>query len=420
MLCLRAPPWAGPVIAVAVGLSVSTLHTVWHPYWNQLWGLAVFPWALLFGWRLVLDGGRGVAALFVLMLIELGLAYPLALPYPVLIIGALAIAHQRYRLAPTLLRSRSWLVGALAVLVLAPAMVGAALKLGQGISQLFSSRGGLWGGDIVHNLAIGDFVGTGGGLVPGVCRAGRGGVCPDGAAAPQRRALGASLAALCLLDLRFRLDRQGAYMDYKHLSFVGALVLTLAATGVTRLVDGGTGRLRSRLAVRGGLGVLAGFVLGLGWAVPALTQGHREMLSSQPQVGPELFQVRQWAQTLPPGSSVRVDVPPSGLQLWAVYMLSPHPVDASSPVLYTTYAHAVYGLRADYSLSLSYVVGPSGRRATGPASAARGGPAAAPQRSVPAVADPLARAAALDSLGGLTGAGRAVVGAVAAEGRSCR
>ena len=59
-----------------------------------------------------------------------------------------------------------WVVVVLAVLVLAPAVAGAALKLGQGISQLFSSGGGLWGGDIVHNLPLGSFVGTGGGAVP--------------------------------------------------------------------------------------------------------------------------------------------------------------------------------------------------------------------------------------------------------------
>ncbi|MGB9185126.1 MAG: hypothetical protein WCB67_13775, partial [Solirubrobacteraceae bacterium] len=350
VLCLHAPSWAGPVIAAAVGLAVSTLHIVWHPYWNQLWGLAIFPWALVFGWRLVLDGGRGTAALCGLMLLELGLAYPLALPYPVLIIGALAIAHERYRLAPRLLRPRSWAAGIIAVLVLAPAVVGATIKLGQGIAQLFSSRGGLWGGDIVHNQPLGSFVGTGGGLVPGLLVLAVAVLALTSLPRRSAIALAASLAVLCLLDLRFRLDRQGAYMDFKHLSFVGALTLTLAATGVARLLAG-----------RGGRAMGAGVLLALVWAGAALTQGHREMLASQTQVDPELFQVRQWARTLPAGTSVRVDVPPSGLQLWAVYMLSSHPVDASSPVLDTTYAHAIYGLRADYSLSLRYLASSSGR-----------------------------------------------------------
>jgi hypothetical protein len=358
VLCLRAPPWSGPLIAVAVALTLSTLHSVWHPYWNQLWGMAMFPWALVFGWRAVLDGGRATIALFVLMLLELGLAYPLALPYPILIVGALAVAHQRWRVASQLLRSRSWVVGALTLVVLLPAVVGAGLKLAQGVGQLFSSTGGLWGGDIIHPLAFGTFVGTDGGIVPAlivvaVAGAGLAGVRLPGRASlpglPRRSALalGISIALLCLLDLRFRLDGQGAYMDFKHLSFLGLLVLTVAAAGLARWAGRGNA---TAIAVSGVLGVM--------WAIAALPVGHREMLTSQPQVGPQLLAVRRWAHELPPGASVRVDVPPSGLQLWAVYMLGSHPVDTPTPLLYTTYAHAVYGLRADYSLSLHYVSEP--------------------------------------------------------------
>jgi hypothetical protein len=344
VLCLRAPPWAGPAIGAAVALSVATLHIVWHPYWNQLWGLAMFPWALLFGWRLVTGPAtRGVAVLFALMLLELGLAYPLALPYPLLIIGVLAIAHRRYLLAPQLLRSRSWIVGLLAVLVLAPAVAGAAIKLGQGIQQLLSSHSGLWGGDITTLLPVGDFVGTGGGAVPAFlvlivagCALAR---------LPRRSAvaLGISLAVLCLLDLRFRLAGDGAYMDFKHLSFVGALVLTLAATGVTRL-----------LSERRGLALAGGAVLALAWAGAAVVQGHRESVNTPQQVNAAMLQIRQWAARLEPDASVRVDIPPSGVQLWAVYMLGRHPVDSLDPVVGTTYAHAAYGGRADYSLSLRY------------------------------------------------------------------
>jgi hypothetical protein len=44
-------------------------------------------------------------------------------------------------------------------------------------------------------------------------------------------------------------------------------------------------------------------------------------------------------------------------------MLGAHPVDSPTPVLFTTYAHAPSGLRADYSLALRYypVPGPDGR-----------------------------------------------------------
>ncbi len=54
----------------------------WHPYWNQLWGLALFPYALLFGWHALAARSGRAATLFVLFLVALELAYPLALPYP--------------------------------------------------------------------------------------------------------------------------------------------------------------------------------------------------------------------------------------------------------------------------------------------------------------------------------------------------
>jgi hypothetical protein len=74
-----------------------------------------------------------------------------------------------------------------------------------------------------------------------------------------------------------------------------------------------------------------------------------------------MFQIRSWANRLPRGASVRVDIPPTGVQLWAVYMLGAHPVDSPTPILNTTYAHAPLGVRADYSLSRDYSISASGR-----------------------------------------------------------
>jgi hypothetical protein len=103
--------------------------------------------------------------------------------------------------------------------------------------------------------------------------------------------------------------------------------------------------------------VVTGGVLALVWTVAALAQDGPYGLDSTAQVTPQMFQIRQWAAKLPHGASVRVDIPAEGLggfQLWAVYMLGDHPVDSPTPVLHTTYAHADYGYRADYSLSLRY------------------------------------------------------------------
>ncbi len=348
--CLGAPEVAGPGIAAAIGISWLTLHLGWHPYWNQLWGMALFPYALLFGWHAIAERDGPAAILFVLLLVALELAYPLALPYPVLICVALLIAYRRRPRIPRFARRHAWAMGIVAVLVLGPAAAAAAVKLWDALSQIFSTHSSLWGGDVTSLIPVGWFVGTGGGVLPALAVLA---VAALGVQGLRRRigvALGVVLALLLLLDIRFRTASTGAYMDFKHLSFVGLLVLVLAATATARLVFS-----RSRVAV------LAGLLIAAGWTVAALHRSGTEGKTTGVQVTSELFQVRTWADRLPKGASVRVDVPASGAQLWAVNMLGNHPVDAPDPVLSTTYAHAPYGTRAQYSLSLRYALNPNPR-----------------------------------------------------------
>ncbi len=240
----------------------------------------------------------------------------------------------------------------MAVLVLAPAVVGAAPKLEHGVSQLFSPNSALWGGDVTTFMPLGRFVGTGGGVIPALIVAA---IALLGLRLLPRRvawAAGVGILALGLVDIRFRVTSWGSYMDFKQLSFVGTLIVTLAVAGMAGLI-----------AERRPAPVAAGTLLGLAWVAAALIQDHGEVTATKPQVTAEFFQIRDWATRLPPGASVRVDIPPSGTQLWAVYMLGSHPVDSSTPVLHTTYAHAAYGVRADYSLSLRFYPrpGPGGR-----------------------------------------------------------
>lgn len=350
--CLRAPPLCGPLVAAAIGLSVIVLHLAWHPYWNQLWGLAILPYALLFGWQALerLDVRLGLACMATVVMLVL--AYPLALPDALVLLVALAIAYRRRPRLIALARSRSWLLVAVAVLVLAPAVIGAALKLEQGLSQLFSFNTALWGGDVTTFMPLGRFVGTGGGVIPALVVAA---IALLGLRRLPRRvgwAVALGILVLGLVDIRFRVTTLGSYMDFKQLSFVGTLVVTLAVAGVAGLIAG-----------RRPTPVAAGALVGLAWVAAALIQDHGEAKATKPQVTAELFQIRDWARRLPPGASVRVDVPPSGTQLWAVYMLGSHPVDSPTPVLGTTYAHAPYGTRADYSLSLRFypTPGPGGR-----------------------------------------------------------
>jgi hypothetical protein len=321
------------------------------------------PYVLLFGWQALEHLDLRLGVLCALMTVMLALAYPLALPDPLVILLGLAIAYRRRPHPIAMLRSRSWIWALLAIVVLAPALAGAAVKLEQGVSQLLTPGGALWGGDVTRLLPVGWFVGTGGGLIPALAVAA---VAVVGLRRLPRVvgwAVALAIGVLVLVDIRVRLASDGAYMDFKQLAFVGTLVLGIAAAGVTGLVAEGLAALRGaigrqRLALAGGAALAA-----LGWAAAAGAQDHHEIAGTKAQVTPEMFQIRAWAARLPPRASVRVDIPASGVQLWAVYMLGAHPVDSPTPVLYTTYAHAPYGWRADYSLALRFypVPGPDGR-----------------------------------------------------------
>jgi hypothetical protein len=343
---LGVPRRGGPVVAAVIGFSWVAQYLAWHPYWNQLWGTALMPFTVLFGWRALASRDGRAAILFLISLVMLWFAYPLALPYPVVIVGALLIAYWQRPRMPQLAGWRAVAAIAAAVLLLLPAIAGSVLKLEEAISQLLSPHSSLWGGDIFKFLPFGRFVGVGGGAVPAVIvlvvACGGLWVLPR----RPRIAVGLVLGALCLLDLRFRLVSSGTYMDFKHLSFVGTMVLTLAASAVVRL-------LWSRRALLLG----AGAVLAVVWIGAALVLDRSDAISQGDQVTAAEFQLRDWAARLPAGASVSVDIPPEhggGVQLWAVYMLGDHPVNSPTPVIGTTYAYAAKGGRADYSLDLRY------------------------------------------------------------------
>jgi hypothetical protein len=341
--CFGAPAWAGPLIAALIGFTWILQYLAWHPYWNQLWGTALMPYTLLFGFQALerRDGRAAVAC--GLLLLMLWFAYPLALPYPLVILLAALITYWRRPPRPTFSSWRGAVAALFILALLTPAVVGSVLKLKEAIVQLLTPGSALWGGDITTYVSPGKFAGTGGGAVAAalVLMAAAYGLwrLPD----RLRLCLGVVLVALLLLDLRFRLTPSGTYMDFKHLSFMGLLLLSLAAAGLlARAGSQGVGRWFAALA------------LAL-WLGAAVTLDHANASGQYEQVTPQLMQIRQWAARLPPRSSVRVDIPPQfgGMQLWAVYMLGSHPVDSFEPVLNTTYAHAVPGYRATYALSLT-------------------------------------------------------------------
>jgi hypothetical protein len=78
---------------------------------------------------------------------------------------------------------------------------------------------------------------------------------------------------------------------------------------------------------------------------------HVELGRTYDQVTAEMRELGKWSDRLPRDASVRLDVAPSGYQLWAGYFLARHPLDSPAPLVGTTYPAVTYGTRADYAVA---------------------------------------------------------------------
>ena len=345
VLSLRLPLGAGPWVAMATPLNALVLHQAWHPYYNQLWGLALLPWGLAAGWWAVRERSRSTGVAFAALVMALVLAYSLVAFYPLLIFAGMAVAYRLPR--PRMQRPRGALQWAAATvgggLMLIP-LLGALSKVWEGVRQLVDVNAPLWGGDIFAFTPLSEFVGTGAGAL------GLAAVLAVAAAAvwwllPRREGLvlAVALAVCVLFDIRLRISDRGQYMDYKHLGYVGAIILALAVGGVIAAL------LSRRRALVGGAAVLA-----VAWTTVAVVRVRDEVVDTPEQVTAQMLLLREWARELPKGASIRLDIPPTGVQLWAQYMLAGKRLGAVKPVVDSTYAHAPFTVSADYVLTPQY------------------------------------------------------------------
>ncbi|HWH45634.1 MAG TPA: hypothetical protein VNT32_12965, partial [Thermoleophilaceae bacterium] len=346
LVVLRAPPLAAPLAALVLMLDAAALHVAVHPYWNQLWGLASLPFALVLGRLAVAERHRGAAALFALMLV-LGLfAYPLMIPYPVIAVGGFALMSGLRPRLPDWPRRRLAVAGGIALVLLAVPLYGVLEKIVSATRQFTDPSPDLsaWTGDIVEFLPAESFVSLRGGaftfvLVVLVAALALWRAVPREMALPLAVLLGLSGLAM----LRFRTIEFGAYFDYKHLAFVGPILLVLCVAAV------------AWVAGRGRAGLVAAAVAVAAWGAVATAETRDELAVTFDQVTPSMLELRDWSDRIPAGSSIRLDIPPTGVQLWAGYFMHEHPLTAFIPVVGTTYPHAPQGIRADYSLALTHL-----------------------------------------------------------------
>jgi hypothetical protein len=145
------------------------------------------------------------------------------------------------------------------------------------------------------------------------------------------RALAILVAGALLAALYLRMRGEGELFYFKDLSFTGPLIVMLAVVAIaTRL---------PRVA-----GAVALLVL-----LALLADGtRRELGVTYDQATTGLLELREWDRELP-DRSIRIDVPPSGWQLWSWYFLPRHRVSAPDP-LGGFFPHPPKGRRADLVL----------------------------------------------------------------------
>jgi len=346
VVALRLPPAGGAVVGIALGGSAATLYALLHPYYNQTWGMALLALAVAMAWLWLRDDDHRAGTLALLFSLLAMIAYPTTLPYVVLAAVAVAIAARRRPRLPDGVRRRLRRWWPVALLVLGLPVLWAIGKIVGVLGQFLDGSKTFWQGDVnvfaEHGAAFG--IDGNGAWIPVLVAA----VAVAGLAWQDRRPrawlpwIGVA-AVLIAVDHLLRGRATAAYADYKHVTFAALLLLPLAlASGVALL------RTRRPLGAALGLAILAA------WTVPAVSAARDELRHGEVNATGELQEIGVWSDRLPRGSSVLVDLPASGFQLWAtLFLAADHPLAATDPVSSdTTYSVPPRGRRADYVLGL--------------------------------------------------------------------
>ncbi|MBA2262155.1 MAG: hypothetical protein H0W03_05750, partial [Solirubrobacterales bacterium] len=150
---------------------------------------------------------------------------------------------------------------------------------------------------------------------------------------------GVTAAGALSFALYFFLREDGELFWFKILGFLGPLVLTFAVIGFVGLLREARGAARRTAAVLGA--VLLVLMVNAGAA--------REISETYEYATAALLELDAWDEHLPAGASVRIDVQPTGYQLWTWYMLDDRPVSASAPLV-GFFPHPPVGLTGDFAL----------------------------------------------------------------------
>jgi hypothetical protein len=369
---LRTSLWLALLVLFVVPVDRIAMYVDMHPYYNELWGQFTLPFMLLFGWRYLNAPDRRGAILFVLFTVLCLLAYPLVIPFPAVFLIVCAVVLWRRRRAEH--RPVRWLSGlelprpgrrSLLWIPIVAVAVPVIFVLGRGFVektvtalQVVAPWGSLvgWSGSALPFLPFPEFVGMPGPAL--VDFFGLGVVCLLAAVGlarlrPEVRwPLGAMVVLTALIGVYFRERFDGQLFFFKDLAFLGPYVLMLALAGLAWFASSRAWR-AAAVGVAGIVAALVVIPIGAG----------REIGVTYPQANKYVLQLPAWNRELPRGSSVLIDIYPSGWQLWASYMFVDHPLAAPFPLV-GIFPHPPVGYKAEYVIAMrnqpppqKYVVG---------------------------------------------------------------
>ena len=337
----------GAVLAMAIaGLNAMVLHTVLHPYFNQLWGYFAFLFSLPLAWWAVRDRDRAAAALLVLFMLVGGLAYPLALPIPglaLVVFLAVDVRERRRRGEAAGLPSVAGLWrGGRGLIWMVPVAAALAIPVAAGLDKAWDATRLLldpneslkgWAGDLLHFIPAHEFFGLATGTLWWLAAAAMAGLAVwllTKLPRPVGWGIGAVLAAFLCAAAIFRHRDYGQYFEFKTLAFAAPLLVACAVVALSRL-----GRL--------------GAILLLALVVSAELAARPEVRETGLQLSRAQLELRDWADDLPADASVRFDLW-RGNHLWGSYMLARQPLCSQAPLLGTDYPHVEISRKADYIL----------------------------------------------------------------------
>lgn len=341
---LDATEWGAAAAMGLVGLDRMVVYTGMHPYFNQTWGFFAMPFAMVMCWLLTRQQTKGGFILAAIFLAVVATAYPLALPFPLVVAVTFYVQDRRRKQLPLIPKPRKpenklAVAGTVVVGLLLIRVIIGILEKFETMLQVISPWESLrnWGGDQTEFLPERWFYGItdAGAFIPAAIALAFGAYWAlKRAPRDTRIAFGILIVGTIAAALFFRPRDDGQYFHFKVLAFGAPIAVAVGAAGLSKV---------RRYAI-GPLVLIA--LIGM------FRSGTADEIGTTFDQLPQAFiNLQKLDDRLPNDKSVRLDLQVDGRHFWIAYMLHGQRVCSQKPVLETQYPHEPVSRGADYILA---------------------------------------------------------------------